>query len=187
MQNIDRLKIHAFIKNSRANGPGLRAVLWTQGCTLGCPGCFNPETHSRHGGEWVGVSDLAERILSIEGIEGLTISGGEPLQQISPLTGLVKLLHKTTDLSVVVFSGFEADEIYRMPGHEALLSQIDVLVAGRYRQEERLATGLRGSSNKQLIFLTSRYSKADFESLPEAEIIIDADGQVIYSGIDPIQ
>src|SRR3972149_712339 len=40
------LRLHALLPRSRANGPGMRAVIWFQGCTRGCPGCFNPETHA---------------------------------------------------------------------------------------------------------------------------------------------
>jgi len=182
----DHLRIHALLDHSRANGPGLRAVLWTQGCTLACPGCFNPETHSNQGGEAVSVAALAERVQSIPGIEGLTISGGEPLQQIAPLTGLLRHLRRSTSLGIIVFTGFEPNEIQRLPGSAGLFAQMDVLIAGRYRQEQRRATGLRGATNKQLLFLSSRYSLADFESLPDAEVIIAPDGQVTFSGIDPL-
>lgn len=186
MQNNDRMRIHALLEHSRANGPGVRAVVWTQGCTLGCPGCFNPETHPKAGGEWASAVELSERIRAIPCIEGVTISGGEPLQQLAPLTQLLRRLRQSTSLSSVVFTGFEPDEIYRLPGHEALLAQIDVLIAGRYRQEQRFAAGLRGSANKQLLFFSNRYSPQDFEQLPEAEIIIDTDGQVTLSGINPL-
>lgn len=183
---IDYLRIHALLEHSRANGPGLRAVLWTQGCSLGCPGCFNPDTHPAQGGEWVSLEDLSERIQAIPGIEGVTISGGEPLQQIAPLTELLRGLRRTTSLSVIVFTGFEPDELQRLSGSADLLVQVDVLIAGRYHQEQRLAHGLRGSTNKQMLFLSTRYSPADFVSLPEAEVIIGPDGLVTFSGIDPL-
>jgi anaerobic ribonucleoside-triphosphate reductase activating protein len=186
MRNNDRMRIHALLEHSRANGPGVRAVVWTQGCTLGCPGCFNPETHPNAGGEWASVFELSERIRAIPGIEGVTISGGEPLQQLAPLTELLRQVRQSAGLSSVVFTGFEPDEISRLPGHEALLAQIDVLIAGRYHPEQRLATGLRGSANKQLLFYSTRYSPQDFEQLPEAEIIISTDGQVTLSGINPL-
>ena len=54
--------LHAFIPASRANGPGLRTVVFFQGCTLGCQGCFNPETHAFRGAE-VTVLAVAERVL----------------------------------------------------------------------------------------------------------------------------
>jgi hypothetical protein len=77
------LRLHGFVARSRANGPGIRAVVWTQGCTLGCPGCFNPGSHPLEGpGGAVATDELATRILALRPeIEGLTVSGGEPLQQ----------------------------------------------------------------------------------------------------------
>lgn len=126
------------------------------------------------------------QIQAIQRIEGITISGGEPLQQIAPLTELLRFLRHSTRLSSIVFTGFEVEEINQMPGHEALFSLVDVVVAGRYKMEKRLAAGLRGSSNKQLLFLSNRYSAADFENLPEAEVIIGPDGEITLSGIDPV-
>lgn len=74
------LRLHAFLPRSRANGPGWRSVVWVQGCSLGCPGCFNPQTHNREEvGEAVEVAEVMQRILAA-GTEGVTVSGGEPLQ-----------------------------------------------------------------------------------------------------------
>jgi pyruvate-formate lyase-activating enzyme len=101
-----RLRLHAFIPRSRANGPGCRAVVWVQGCTLGCPGCFNPETHDFRGGQWVGVDELFERIRALQGtIEGITVSGGEPFQQRPALLALLQRVRAETDLGVLVFTG----------------------------------------------------------------------------------
>ena len=86
-----RLRIHAFEPFSRANGPGVRAAIWVQGCSLGCPGCFNPDTHPFAGGELLAVDDLFRRILALgDAIEGITVSGGEPLQQRRPLLALLQ-------------------------------------------------------------------------------------------------
>jgi anaerobic ribonucleoside-triphosphate reductase activating protein len=137
-----RLRLHAFIPHSRANGPGCRAVVWVQGCTLGCPGCFNPETHDFHGGQWVGVDELFERIRALQGtIEGITVSGGEPFQQRPALLALLQRVRAETDLSVLVFTGYTWDEIQRFRETAALLSCIDVLIAGRY--DARLRSGAR--------------------------------------------
>jgi anaerobic ribonucleoside-triphosphate reductase activating protein len=79
--------LHAFIPASRANGPGLRAVVFFQGCTLACRGCFNPETHSFAGTE-VTVDAVAEQVIRTReehGVEGVTFSGGEPMQQAPAL------------------------------------------------------------------------------------------------------
>ena len=50
--------IHAIEPRSRANGPGVRFVVWLQGCTLGCPGCFNPSTHAAAGGRELDLASL---------------------------------------------------------------------------------------------------------------------------------
>ncbi len=181
------LRVHHFEPSSRANGPGLRSVLWLQGCTLGCPGCFNPETHRMHSGQLTQVKDLFKQIQSqASRIEGLTISGGEPLLQKKPLTALLQRTRQMTNLSVVVFTGFEWPEVERMPGISALIDCMDVLIAGRYSGEQRIAHALSGSKNKSFHFFTPRYSPADFEEIPVAEVILKPDGHIHLSGIDPL-
>jgi anaerobic ribonucleoside-triphosphate reductase activating protein len=184
----DALRLHAFIPFSRANGPGARAVIWTQGCTLKCPGCFNPETHSFDGGEEVAVDDLFQRIASLGAtVEGITISGGEPLQQLRPLVAMLRRVREETDLSVLVFTGYTWDEIERMPEADALLKRVDALVTGRYDHTQRLARDLRGSANKTAHFLSDRYTMDDLQAVLPAEVIITAEGEVMISGIDPVR
>lgn len=184
----NRLFIHHFEPASRSNGPGWRAVIWFQGCTLACPGCFNPATHPRHGGREITIYDLASMVLSIDkNIEGITISGGEPLQQIENLVHFLEFLRKKTDLSVIVFSGYAWPEIQSMPVSHRLFAVVDVLIAGRYNSAYRNAHGLLGSRNKTIHFLTNRYSPNDLSDVPEAEIIVNLNGEIIFSGIDPYQ
>ena len=180
------LHVHHFELASHANGPGRRFVIWVQGCSLGCPGCFNPETHSAKGGASLPVFSLAEQVLAEKGrIEGITISGGEPLQQIPALTLLLQIIKQQSDLSVLVFSGFGWAEIQRMPGSQNLLAVTDILLAGRYHAENRLARGLLGSDNKTAHFLSERYTIRDLEIIPEAELFINLDGSITTTGIDP--
>jgi anaerobic ribonucleoside-triphosphate reductase activating protein len=183
-----RLRLHAFMPESRANGPGVRAVIWMQGCTLGCPGCFNPETHSFNEGEEITVDDCFQRISAIsDNIEGLTISGGEPLQQLRPLIALLQRIRTETDLSVLILTGYSWDEVLRMTQADDLLGCVDVLITGRYDQERRLARDLRGSANKIPHFLSERYVMSDLQAVAPAEIIISAKGDVVMSGIDPMR
>jgi anaerobic ribonucleoside-triphosphate reductase activating protein len=186
--DADSLRIHSFLSKSRVNGPGVRAVIWTQSCTLRCAGCFNPETHSFNGGEEVAVDDLFQRIESLgAAIEGITISGGEPLQQLRPLMALLRRVREETDLSVLVFTGYDWDEIRRMPESDALLARVDALIAGRYDHTRRLARDLRGSANKTVHLLSDRYAMDDLRAVSPAEVIITSDGEVIMSGIDPVE
>jgi len=188
MPEGNSLRIHDFLPYSRSNGPGIRAVLWVQGCTLGCPGCFNPQTHSVQAGSWMPVGSLVEKITSLAGqVQGVTISGGEPFQQTEALTALCRGIRLSSGLSILVFTGFEMQELVRLPGSQEALRHLDVLIAGRYRQEFRLARSLRGSLNKKIYFMTDRYSAEDFESLTEAEVFISQDGEITLSGIDPLK
>jgi anaerobic ribonucleoside-triphosphate reductase activating protein len=181
------LKIHQLLNASRTNGPGLRAVVWTQGCSLGCPGCFNPETHDFKPGERVSIDVLASTLLDLApGIEGITISGGEPFQQAPALAELLHIVRRSSPLSVIVFSGYTLPELNKIPAASRVLASIDLLIAGRYVQASRLAAGLVGSVNKTLHFLTPRYTSSDLESVPEAEVIINPDGGVVLSGIHPL-
>ena len=183
----ETLRLHHFLPASRANGPGLRAVVWTQGCSLHCPGCFNPQTHPAEGGEVVAVDELFSRIVALPDIEGITLSGGEPLQQRAAVLALLRRVRGETPLSVLVFTGYRWDELRRFPEADELLSCIDVLVAGRYADGRRVAHGLLGSSNKTVHFLTPRYTRADLDAVPEAEIVLTAEGEVLASGIDPVR
>jgi anaerobic ribonucleoside-triphosphate reductase activating protein len=163
-------------------------VIWVQGCTLGCPGCFNPETHSPEGGELIPVTDLFQRILGLgDPIEGISISGGEPLQQIKPLVTLLKRVRKSTPLSVLIFTGFTLEEIHCIPKGEELLEFVDVVVSGRYEESQAIVDGLRTSANQEIHLLTERYSMCDLQAVPPGEIIISEGGEIILSGTNPIK
>ncbi len=186
-----KLCLHSFHGTSYANGPGARSVIWVQGCPLHCPGCFNPLTHSFSRGTRVKTNTLAQQILSRERhIEGITITGGEPLAQPDAVTELLVTVRRRSSLSVVLFTGYELDELPRAFNAAVvsrLIRHVDVLIAGRYDQRRRLASGLRGSANKTVRFLTSRYSMEDLDRVPEAELIVKRDGSVVASGIHPFK
>jgi anaerobic ribonucleoside-triphosphate reductase activating protein len=182
----ENLLVHHIEPTSLVNGPGRRFVVWVQGCTLGCPGCFNPATFPKDGGIEIPVELLAEQILAQKDIiEGVTISGGEPLQQVQALSSLLRIIKNESQLSMLVFSGFAWDEIQRLPHSQELLTSVDILLAGRYQAEKRIARGLLGSSNKTTYFLSGRYTMRDLEEIPEAEVLIGRDGSITATGIDP--
>lgn len=186
-QSDQILRLHYFTPVSYANGPGARAVVWVQGCTLGCPGCFNPETHPADGGELVSLDDLLQDILDLKDtIEGVSILGGEPLQQYRSVMSLLKKIRANTHLSILLFTGYTWEEVLQMPDSQGLLSYIDVLFAGRFINSQRVARSLLGSANKTVHFLTDRYSMADIDQVPEAEVMIGVSGDITLTGIDPL-
>jgi anaerobic ribonucleoside-triphosphate reductase activating protein len=181
------VRIHGFERRSRANGPGVRAALWLQGCTLGCPGCFNPATHAAAGPE-TPVAELVERILAEgDAIEGLTVSGGEPFEQPDGLHALLAAVRARSGLSVLVFSGLTLEELQARPLGPETLALIDVLIDGRYLAGERLGRGLRGSSNQRIHLLSGRYTLAQVEATPEGEVRIAPDGGLVISGVAPLR
>lgn len=180
------INLHNFLARSTENGPGTRAVIWVQGCTLKCPGCFNPDTHDMGIRTQVSVEELAQRISKISGIEGITISGGEPFLQAGTLAALGRILQQQ-NLGIVVFTGFTLEQIHQknIPEWNTFLALIDLLIDGPFIQSLACNLPLRGSSNQTLHYLSDRY-KPFQESLnigtSGVELFIDESGGVIVTG-----
>ncbi len=181
------LRIHHIEWNSKANGPGNRVVIWTQGCTLNCLGCFNPETHPSDQGQLFTFSELIKGIeQNNPSFDGITFSGGEPLQQLDPLIEWVQLLKQKFSTSILIFTGFRWEEVNRFSKVNNLLNHIDGIICGRYDQNLRIANGLIGSSNKTVHLLSSKIKLFDLIQTPQTEIMIEPDGSIFISGIDPL-
>jgi anaerobic ribonucleoside-triphosphate reductase activating protein len=185
------LNVARVLPRSRVNGPGVRAVVWVQGCTIGCPGCFNPHTHPHAARRLFHPVELAERLTQAADVEGITLSGGEPFEQAEACARLAEHVQERRR-SVVVFSGYTLEYLQRsaLPSVHRLLEQIDLLIAGPY--VERQATngrGWLGSANQKLHFLTDRYTPADVDTSAEHPVVeahIDG-GQIAWSGFPDAQ
>ncbi|MDY0016388.1 MAG: 4Fe-4S single cluster domain-containing protein [Candidatus Delongbacteria bacterium] len=177
-----KLRLNSILESSYANGPGNRFVIWTQGCDFNCPGCFNPETHSFDGGCELETDYLFEKITQKKGIEGVSVSGGEPLLQLEPLMALLKKIKNETDLSVLVFTGFNFDEILADYNKNLALEFIDIIIAGKYERDKKVNNPLISSANQILYFLTDRY---DISKIPDidCEVIIDSTGLIAITGV----
>lgn len=180
------VRIHRILTGSRANGPGIRNVVWFQGCTLRCPGCFNPQTHAPHGGQSINVEELCDRMLSpYHPCDGITISGGEPFQQAEALLNLLQELRKHKAPSILVFSGYSYNELRNNPVSAACLPFIDALICGPYdRKTPPVYERFCSSGNQELVLLSERYTENDFRNLPVMEYFFDDSGNVIISGIN---
>lgn len=141
--------------DSIVDGPGLRAVLWTQGCGHHCKGCQNPQTWDFEGGGLVPIEMVKEAISELEYHIGLTISGGDPMFQPDACLEIAKYA-KSLGLDVWVYTGFTFEKLLKMsktkPVYLDFLKQIDVLVDGKFILEQRdLSILFRGSRNQRLI------------------------------------
>lgn len=182
------LRLAQFLPQTRVEGPGLRAAIWVQGCPIHCPGCAVPEYWDFHDGTSIRVEDLANKILSIPNLEGVTFAGGEPFTQATPLALLGRMV-QAKGLSVITFSGYTIDELRARhdEGTRALLSVTDLLIAGPFRQEE--ADGslyLAGSRNQQFHYLTSRYRSQQGKlehTKNRIELHILKNGKVLLNGM----
>lgn len=157
----DRLRLYAHLPNTRALGPGLRFALWVQGCPRRCPGCMTPDALPFDSGYLVDTARFAEQIASTSGIEGITVSGGEPFTQAGELSLLVDLIREKLDAGVVVYTGHTLDELGRSgdPAIAGFLKRIDTLIDGPYVGELDDGSSLRGSSNQNAVHLTARYAE----------------------------
>lgn len=157
-----QLKVAGMLDCSVVDGPGLRAVIFTQGCPHACPGCHNPQTHDPNGGQWLDVSELAAKLCKHKGLRGVTFSGGEPFLQARELAALAASL-KARGLNIIIYTGYTYEELAQRATEDsavaALLAVGDVLIDGAYVQEERdLALAYRGSRNQRIIDLPATIS-----------------------------
>lgn len=186
MMKAVTINLHAVIARSKVNGPGTRAVIFFQGCERDCKGCFNPETHPRQAAESVSPKDLIERY-GKDDIEGITVSGGEPLLQTAALTELLKAA-RAKGLTTVVYTGYTLEEISEAAKLRSVLDYIDVLVGGSFDIDNTEPTLLaRGSTNQRIHLLTERYKEEDMLMAGKAEIIIDNEGRVTKTGFSKIE
>ncbi len=175
------IRVHDIVPRSGVYGPGTRWVLWVQGCSLACPGCWNKPTWPEGGGESRDVGDLLGEIASTEGIEGITILGGEPLQQAEAVLELIEGT-RCMGLTVMLYTGHEPEEFDA--AMRACYESSDIAITGRYVEALR-DPGLlwRGSSNQSIESPTGVYSDLDPEEAREVEVIIDHEtGQVTLTG-----
>lgn len=177
-------RIHATLARSLANGPGARFVIWTQGCTLACPGCFNPETHRPDAPGYTTAEELAAAVREREhDIEGVTLTGGEPLEQPGAVARFADMITSGTGLGIVISTGFTRREIEGDPAMTRAVQRADMVIAGRYNRQRHLGRGLRGSDNKEYWARTARYRPSDFADIPEVELIIEPDGARVITGL----
>lgn len=147
------MRIHDTIHDSIVDGPGLRYVVFTQGCPHGCPGCHNPETHDPAGGCEVPVEELIADMRKNPLLDGLTLSGGEPFLQAEDCAKLARAARES-GLNVWCYTGWTLEELQGRADAQVLLQEIDVLVDGAYVEAERTFNlPWRGSENQRVIEL----------------------------------
>ena len=145
------LRVAGVIEESIVDGPGIRFVLFLQGCRLHCPGCQNPQTWDFDGGTLVPSDEVLARIKENPLVHGVTFSGGEPFEQAEALLPLANEL-KAQGYHLMAFSGFTLEQLVQKPENCALLEQLDLLVDGPFIEAQKsLDLRFRGSRNQRIL------------------------------------
>jgi len=186
----ETIRVSGIIKESIVDGPGIRLVVFAQGCERDCPGCHNPETHPPDGGYDASLTDIIATAKENPLLRGLSFSGGEPFLQARAFAALARLAH-AEGLDIVTFTGYTIEELIGLgnstsdsvsggaggcadcgkgvnarekqgDGYMELLRQTDILIDGPYMEELRtLDAPCRGSSNQRVIDVAATFKSLD--------------------------
>ena len=160
-----RIRVSGVVKESIVDGPGIRMVVFAQGCERSCPGCHNPETHPIDGGYEIGLTEIMAMADANPLLRGLTFSGGEPFLQ-APAFARLACLARAAGLDVVTYTGYTVEEILARredsgDGFRELLAQTDILIDGPYIEALRtFDMPYRGSGNQRVIDVPATLASA---------------------------
>lgn len=176
------LNLAAFLKGTRMVGPGLRDALWVQGCSIRCPGCANREYLSHESRVPMPVRRLLAHFqVRKNKIDGCTILGGEPTEQVKAVTALLGGVRKM-GLSTVVFTGRTLEELETDRRFQDFLAFTDLLIDGPFAKELfDPELHWRGSSNQKLHRLSDRFSVEDVNPAgPTGEVLLTGNGTLLH-------
>lgn len=147
------VRLAGVVAESIVDGPGIRYVIFTQGCPHGCPGCHNPQTHAFAGGTDTPLQDILDAVDKNPFVRGVTLSGGEPFCQAAALLPLAVAL-KARGKHLMAYTGYTFEELLALPDPavRGLLAELDLLVDGRFVEAEKsLELKFRGSANQRIL------------------------------------
>jgi anaerobic ribonucleoside-triphosphate reductase activating protein len=180
------LVVARVVARTRAEGPGERTAVWVQGCSIRCPGCFNPHLWGFRGGTVRTPQEIIDAVVAA-GTEGITLLGGEPFDQAAPLASVAAGI-QAAGLSVMTFTGYTMAQLTTGARRDAaaLLDHTDLLAAGPFVGGQ-IDTGRPwvGSTNQEFVPLT--LVGADMmRRLPgtpdRLEVVVDTTGRAAVNG-----
>jgi anaerobic ribonucleoside-triphosphate reductase activating protein len=197
------LQVNYILPKSFANGPGTRFTIWVQGCSIRCPGCSNTDTWDPSKGNSMPTSEIIKQIDAIEGLNGITITGGEPLDQFEAIHELCTgLKEKRPDLSIFLSSGYSwgrillklikqkegvndpAEKIIRYEKEvvEKFMNLVDILCLGPFEGDKICRGEWKGSSNQTVFFRTDLGKKQSKMPIVLKEVFISSKGDSLETG-----
>jgi len=164
------VRLAGIIEDSVVDGPGVRFVVFVQGCPHNCPGCHNPEARDFDGGFNADIYKLAGKIIK-SGTKRLTFSGGEPFVRARELAKIARLIEsEKRGIEIITYTGYLYEELLEKAGTDTdvkdLLTVTNYLVDGRFEQDKKtLDWFYRGSSNQRIFDVTC------YPNSPKARLI----------------
>jgi anaerobic ribonucleoside-triphosphate reductase activating protein len=178
------MRIARFEAETLVEGPGKRTAVWMQGCSIGCLGCCNPQMHDFAGGCAIDVNELAEKICNCNS-DGLTLLGGEPMDQVEELILLLQKLSACYNKTIMLFSGYNWEKIERDADMKKAAMLCDLVIAGPYLDSQQTsARRWIGSANQTVHFFSDRFADLQKQwpaGVSEIEIVI-ADNLIMING-----
>lgn len=152
MNVSNMIRLASITSNSSVDGPGLRTVIWFQGCPHHCVGCHNEKTQCIDDGYCISMDELVEEIEQLNN-KKITLSGGDPFLQSLQLLELVERL-ESLGYNIWCYSGYTFEECLNHPIFRACLRHMDMFVDGRFVLDQMDHNLLfRGSKNQRIIDL----------------------------------
>ena len=144
------ISVIKIVESTSVDGPGLRTTVYCAGCGHHCKGCHNPQSWDINYGTMVQVEEIANRLLATD--EDITFSGGDPMFQIEAFAELASIIKAKSNKNIWCYTGYTFEQLLRNNKSLELLKNIDVLVDGRFIEEQKDKEILfRGSKNQRLI------------------------------------
>lgn len=152
---ITGIRLAGVIRESIVDGPGIRFVVFTQGCPHHCPGCHNPATHDPDGGYDSDIGNLVAAFQKNPMLKGITLSGGDPFAQAPACAELARRIH-ALGKDVVTFTGYTFERLLAGAtpenGWRELLEETDILIDGPFLLAKKtLSLPFRGSRNQRML------------------------------------
>ena len=177
MINIQRMML---VDNEHLYGPGKRLLIYLKGCSIHCEGCINPHLWSFDGGTPLSSDDIL-KILLDNNLDGVTLHGGEPLDQADELLKIVKDI-KANGKTVILFTGYIKKEL--IGNRLKIWNLADIVVAGRFQLKKRnVYLQFRGSTNQRVYTHKGKYKNYNLkDGYTTAMFTIDENGDMDVNG-----
>lgn len=161
------IRLAGLLHDSITDGPGLRFVVFTQGCPHHCKECHNPETWNYNGGKMYSAQEILESLKKNPLTKGVTFSGGDPMEQAGELVYLAHEM-KNAGYEVACYTGYLFEDLLKDESEKAFLQEIDVLVDGPFvLKEKSLGLKFKGSRNQRVINVK--------KSLKQGKVVLEKD------------